>query len=374
MNSLNNFQKQVLDEALALKNGALSLPMGSGKTLLSLVLALTQNPKSKVLVICSKTLLSSWVFEIKKFFGETLNFTVYHPDYIPNIQEFQVIQQIVITTPEILKKAYNDCAIQEFFTDYVDINTKIYRKPARPFVKDAVQPYNCFFYNQKWGTLIVDEAQRYTKINSLACESIASICAKNRWCLSGTLFDEPTVERIFGYYLIINDPKFPRNLPQAKIYLKSPNFRGITASMVQRKPARIQCELREHVIEHKLSEMESRIYLRTREIFIHLNKQVKRYKTQGDVQLTRKFAAYVLACLIYLRQTVVCSALPLAVTAVEFADFSKKSELTETLKYQMNQIPGISDFMNDIKNVKSTRMQLALDIIEKTNTNIGILN
>jgi len=373
MNKLNRFQKQVLEEALVLKNGALNLPMGSGKTLTSLVLALTQNPKGKVLVVCSKTLLPSWIFEIKKFFGEELAYVAYHPDYIKPIRTFKITdEQVVITTPEILRKAYESNAIQEYFTELMDINTKVYRKPTRPFVQGATEPYDCFFYNQKWGTLLVDEAQKYTKINTLNCESIASICAKNRWCLSGTLFDEPSAERILGYYLIINHPTFPRNLPDAVKRLRNPLFKGISSTLVQRNPPKINCELREHIIEHELSDMEKKIYMSTREIFLHLNQQVRHHKTQGDIHLTRKFTAYLLACLIYLRQTVVCSVLPLAVSAVEIADFSKKSQLTVAFNNQMNVITGISDFMTDVENVKSTRMKNALAVIENTHHNIVV--
>ena len=63
-------QLEVLDECLKKGSGGLSLPMGFGKTLISLVLTLQQQEKigtpEPILVICSKTLIESWIFEIKK--------------------------------------------------------------------------------------------------------------------------------------------------------------------------------------------------------------------------------------------------------------------------------------------------------------------
>ena len=87
---LTEFQIDILYECLKKKSGGLSLTMGSGKTFVSLVLALEQTKESKkpILVVASKTLIESWIFEIKKFFGDKLNYIVLHSSYIKKLNEF----------------------------------------------------------------------------------------------------------------------------------------------------------------------------------------------------------------------------------------------------------------------------------------------
>ena len=92
MDYLSEFQKKVLDECLEKKSGGLSLTMGSGKTLLSLVLGLEQTKinKNPILIIVSKTLIESWVFEIKKFFKDELKYVILHPNYIKKFKEYEL--------------------------------------------------------------------------------------------------------------------------------------------------------------------------------------------------------------------------------------------------------------------------------------------
>ena len=63
---LNKHQKAIFKECLIKQFGGLSLPMGSGKTLLALVLGLHQTKKNKlpILVVAAKSLIFSWAAEI----------------------------------------------------------------------------------------------------------------------------------------------------------------------------------------------------------------------------------------------------------------------------------------------------------------------
>ena len=54
-NKLNEFQKNIFEECLQRNSGGLSLPMGSGKTLISLVLSLHKLLETRlpILIVCS---------------------------------------------------------------------------------------------------------------------------------------------------------------------------------------------------------------------------------------------------------------------------------------------------------------------------------
>ena len=70
---------------------------------------LFQAKNDPVIVVVSKTLLGSWIEEIKKFYGETLPFKVLHQDYSKKLDEFEIdsdvnCPRVFLTTPEFLSK------------------------------------------------------------------------------------------------------------------------------------------------------------------------------------------------------------------------------------------------------------------------------
>ena len=69
MDKLHPTQLEVLKECLVKGSGGMSLCMGFGKTLISLVLSMEQvgHQNGKILIIVAKNLLSTWELEIKKF-------------------------------------------------------------------------------------------------------------------------------------------------------------------------------------------------------------------------------------------------------------------------------------------------------------------
>jgi superfamily II DNA or RNA helicase len=120
LSKLNSFQKNVLDECLSKESGGISLALGSGKTLLSIVLSILQVKKSghnSILVIVSKTLIENWVNEIKKFFGDSLKYIILHQEYT-KLNDFELVKDrlnFVIITPETLTKSFKDNGIKEKF-------------------------------------------------------------------------------------------------------------------------------------------------------------------------------------------------------------------------------------------------------------------
>ena len=90
MEKLHEYQLSVYLECLTKGSGGLSLPMGSGKTLISILVALeqTKHVDSKILIIVAKNLISVWEHEIKKFFNDDLSYLVFINDNRNNDFDF----------------------------------------------------------------------------------------------------------------------------------------------------------------------------------------------------------------------------------------------------------------------------------------------
>jgi len=371
MEKLNKYQKEVLIEAIEKKSGGLSLPMGYGKTLISICLGLSF--KDTILVVVSKTLIENWINEIKKFFGDTLIYTVLHKDYLKKkFDNFQITnEQLILTTPEVVGKAYTKYNISDYFitTEIVNENTfgqytiVHYNHPNKPYLDKN----NNVLYSTNWGTLIIDEAQKYTKISTTYCKGIGAIYSKHRYCMSGTLFDEPIIERVLGYYILIDHSTFPRNLPAAKRLLsRYGTFTGYLDTLVIRKtnPSFVQPNIYEQIITNDLSEKEQILYTSMKDILVNIYKQVQKFKLLDDHVNVRKFSSYLLAMLGYLRQGIISPILPLASATLDAYDFSCKSELSEMICDKIKKL-DLNDYLNNPDSLKSSRITSALNIVNK---------
>lgn len=382
---LNSFQKTILDECLKKKSGGLSLPMGSGKTLLSLIVSLqqTEDTKHPILIVVSKTLISNWIDEIKKFFGDSLKYEVLHQDFMKGVgdtgifESWQIKQdtRVILTTSNIISKYYKNHHIESKFVKHTIINqgyfnqhTLIeYERPRRPF--SVINQGPGIIYSIEWGCLIVDEIQKYTNASTQQCRGLAAICAKYRWGLSGTMFDEPKPERILGYHLIINDTSFPRNLPECERYIRSWSFRGVQNTIVQRKNNDAFTnppKLNEVIVNNTLSQQEQKVYLCMKETLKNLNNEVKKFKATNDTINTRRFNSYMMAMITYLRQSIVCPLLPIANVALDVSDYNEKSALSDILMNVIKKL-DIDDWLEDPNSVLSSRLRKVLEILENHN-------
>ena len=224
--------------------------------MLSLVLGLYYHEhdpeKAPFLVIVSKTLLSNWVGEIKKFFSEfsELRYEILHQEY--NHLEhlpFSEKVQFYITTPDVCSKYYTVNHIDEKFKYYIEemvgnlpVQKLHYHRPTTPFY-ETKRGANMIF-SLRWSALFIDEIHQYTNILSNRCQAFASICSPHRWGLSGysrhffsrhsliltffyrTFFDEPKAEKILGFYMIVDKSNYPRSLPASILHLASSAFQG----------------------------------------------------------------------------------------------------------------------------------------------------
>lgn len=376
-NILNDFQKGFVEECLVKKNGGLSVPVGSGKTLSSIVLALNLTNKP-ILVVMSKTLLGSWEQEIKKFFGDNLKYQVLHKELskCKNLNDFVINPdtRLVLTTNTVISKVYKDYNIASKFVKTIRVAHNIhgnleheeiyYNVLNKPYLKFNTS--EAIIYSIIWGALIVDEVQKYTNCATNVCRGIASISADFRWVLSGTLFTEPKIERLLGYHLIINDAFFPRNKSEAKIYIGSEEFRGLATSIVSRKtnPVFKPPKVNKHYITNNLRPQESLIYLSFKDIINEIYQKLK--QQQGDDTIDgKKYSSQLLAMITYLRQMIVSPLIPISSLCLDMYDIKNKSELSKII---ISKINNIKEYLDDANNVVSSRMDQISIILDKHKT------
>lgn len=370
---LNEFQINILEECLEKGSGGLSIAMGSGKTIISIILMLellkksmnNSGQKELGIVVVSKSLLPSWEFEISKFFKKELKYQIFHQKTEKFILNPETI--FLLTTPKTLVKYYKLNEIEKKFVYEIDVNNFVkktcYRIHDFPYIENN-NSIDSLIYSTKWSCLIVDEAHVYTNIKTLNTQAIGSLCCENRWLLSGTLFNEPKIERILGYYVLLNNKNFPRNVPDTKLFVYSSYFKGVSQELVFRDKNEMfkEPKVNKVIVEHYFSEEEQKVYSMMKNVMNKIRSKVKQYILDEDTTNTRKFSAYLLAIITYLRQCLICPMLPIANIAIDCADFSNKHELSKIIKEELDSLQ-LNDWMNNEENVKSSRINKVIESI-----------
>src|SRR5689334_8857227 len=77
-------QLQIINECLSMGSGGISLSMGLGKTIISIIVTLNQTLQSgkRILFVVAKTLIGNVITEINKFYGNTLQYEVFHKEFL----------------------------------------------------------------------------------------------------------------------------------------------------------------------------------------------------------------------------------------------------------------------------------------------------
>ena len=376
MEQLHPFQKDIVDECIVKGGGGLSLPMGCGKTLISLIVAMQQveDENGEILVVVAKNLISTWEAEIKKFFGDTIPYKVYtnaNKTKKCNFNEYKII----ITTPETVSGFYKDNDIDEKFV-WIDqipnrlgipVNFNLYIEPKDPFLNLKNLSRGDLFFSKRWGCMIVDEGHNYFNISTIRSRAICAICATHRWVLSGTLFDEPKPERILGYFLMINYNKYPRNLPEIERIIKTSRFYGLMETLVYRKENEMiksdDIDIIKTIVSHKLSKQEGDIYLMLKVVLRKLQQEIRKYKLQGNTIQLRKFSSYMLVMITLTRTFLVCPLITIASIYLDTIDYENKSELSKILYDELNK-KDLYGWLNDEKSIISSRMKEILEVID----------
>ena len=367
---LNDFQRDIFAECLEKQHAGLSIPMGGGKTRLALVLGLELTPDAPTLVVCSKTLISTWIDEINKAFGGSTRvpFYVYHKDY--NRVDISTVPsgvRVVITTPQVTAQKY------AIFDMEPRVIVRRVENAGR-FQQHEIIDYTCtpevltreqggLLYGTHWGTFIVDEFHTHCNVLSNQFRSLLCVPAQRKWCMSGTLFNEPRPERILAYFLFIEDTSFPNNLPDATKHMKSREFKGADRTMIRRSrvPMDTPVVRREQTIMVDFVREEQTIYEMVRTLTLDIAAAVKEHKRSGDEESRREFSGYLLGMLTSLRQCIVSPVLPLSTIALDICNLAERSAISRRFSEKIAELQ-IEAFLDDEENAISTRMREAIKI------------
>lgn len=376
-NKLNRNQQDVIRRCIEKGSGGLSAGIGFGKTITAMVLALYLNQcysDGISLIVMNKTLLGNWIHEWEKFYGDQHQdnrpeYQVFHSDAIKDIEKFTIkpSTKFIFTTGEALVKIYTKNHMEDKFIYKVRHDSlndvTMYNSPNEPFLeKNSVGTK--MFYSIKWSCVIIDEVQRFCNILTRKCCSVASLAAYHRWALSGTMFDEPKIEKILGYYTLINEPSFPRNIPDAQDVCKKGPFVGLQASMIiptshDPNPPLLPA-VQYKIISHDLREEEEIIYATMKQNMMTINRSIQ--ASVNQVQ-KRKFASYLLALLIYLRQCIVSPLIPIASACLDTYDITNGSYLSRMMSTSFLSIESVKRYIENPSNVISSRIEKVLEIL-----------
>lgn len=311
-NILNQEQIAVVGQTMKLSKDPnftghiLNLPMGFGKT--RTIVAVGLNLYRRILVICSKTLITSWINELDSVFKfkKDVDYEILHKDYMGSTDAWTIRHstRIVITTPEVVLASFKN---NEISRQYVVKNEQInhYIKPSKPYGKLSYGLENLHRIN--WEGIVVDEFHNYTNFASQKCQAISSLVCNHRWLLSGTPLPEPKIDRLFGVFLLLNQ-KTPNNLPQCAKFVTSLEFKGLNAySICVAQPVVLPCKLNQHYVIYTLGKQEKSSY---RMFKLIINKWSKFYTDQkallgGNNSDVRKIRGNLVTLMTYLRQLLV---------------------------------------------------------------------
>lgn len=363
-------QMDVVKESIIKQKVGIALNPGAGKTIIALTI-MNQLGGTHLFVV-SKSLVGNVVCEINKFFGKDFKYEILHSEFIKKIKEWTPNKdtRVVITTPEVITKSYTEQEISELFIETIRDEEafgpaiKYYNNPA---VYGKIKIGYNLIHSMKWSGLFIDEIQNHNNITTNKCLGISSICAPYRFGLSGTTFTEPKPERLLGWMLMLDISDkclLSRSLPGIKTMLKNEKFRGFNTHTINKEiKGFVLPQYHEIIVAHALNNDEEKIYVMMKKILLDLQAKVNELKTIGYVSKTRKFSAYILAMITFLRQSLICPLIPIASVSVDITDFDNKSELTQILIKNIKE-SDLFEYMNNENNIYSSRIKKIIELLQ----------
>jgi SNF2 family DNA or RNA helicase len=175
------------------KGGVLFLSMGLGKTVTSLEY-LRRSGRRQALIVCSKILVTEWVNQIEKFYGENgPTVFVFHNDFneVKNVTDLTQYDIVITTYNAVLSsnkvssgQKFSDSLIVKHDEGFVKKWTiKEQRKRRSTLI--GVKGKN-LLHTTKWDDLIIDECQNITNWTTSSFQSCYALNSVHTFCLSGT--------------------------------------------------------------------------------------------------------------------------------------------------------------------------------------------
>jgi len=354
--TLHKFQKEVIRECIIKGSGGISLPMGSGKTIISITVALKQTleTEEQILVVLSKSLIGSWEEELSLRFPEISVGVCLTTTQVMNMKRYKV----VLVTPGTLVKWYKLQNIREKVTGLQDYDKISPYTRLCPIEKPVSTGY---FYGTTFGTIIVDEAHLYSNIKTYNCQAIYSVHARNRWVLSGTLFAEPRTTNIMGFYYLIGGNKgIPNTLGEMDVFVSSERFQGVGDKLVARKENDMfidRPELIKSVISCEVSGFDRKVFDFFRKLSTMLSNELKSGETDGTLSISQ-LRGLLAGILCYSRMAIVCPIIPISAFLLRSQDYGET--ISEFIKKS-----GIEKDLEDEANLVNHRFRMIFDLLEK---------
>jgi SNF2 family DNA or RNA helicase len=234
-----------------LRGGIIALDMGLGKTFTSLYHCLMGREKSPgpTLIIAPKTALYTWVNEIKKFYGNTVSYFIFRKDEnrVSTITKEELSRyNIVLTNYEYVrnlskeKNVFSKVCLRDLQGRVFGANT-----PDRPVLRDTKG--ETLLFSMEWPRIISDESHNFSNYKTSLWRSVIALCAKSRFCLSGTPIKNSSQDlyaqyKFLGYY----EPEFNvKNFHKLdlSIYIHHSDYKKAGIVLPQANHIRVACHL-----------------------------------------------------------------------------------------------------------------------------------
>lgn len=192
-----------------------ALAPGLAKTLTTLVTVMSDENKTGMnLVIAPKTVIKEWENDIHKFFGDNINYLIFHKDNIKDMDTYTWEQmskyKLIITTYETVMSADKKNKITN--------STEIIAK--RPNSDLNSIKGSLLLYQVPWNIITFDESHTFSNHKSLRYYAMMGLYSDKKILLSGTPLNNDILDlysqlRVLGYNTITTPRHF--NIIEYKI-------------------------------------------------------------------------------------------------------------------------------------------------------------
>jgi len=380
---LSPFQKNIFFETKAKGNCALYVPMGTGKTIIAATVSLITQEEmdhpTPILIIASKSLISDWEAEFKKFFGDTVSVHImHHQNHCKNIFLCDVSKyHVIITTPEVMTKQYKHYEMENKIIrrevlgpDPFGPLTVIYEKNETPLGDTSIGPNP--IYTTKWAAVVIDEGHHYLNHKTHRTRAMIGLSAHRKWILSGTILAEPKPDNIMGYGLLIDNPDVPRNFPDFLRYFYSRTYRGIGNTLVKRKRNE-DYDIKELgqiintvVVSHPLRQEEADLYMGIKNVISVVVSRLSEIKHLPNPVLkaeSKILRGMVMGMFGYLKETLICPLVPITSMYIRMSDLKSRDSVVASFAKELLTIN--KEWLNDENAVFSSRLKEVCHIVNK---------